>query len=92
MRATEHFHTGYLAEVEIEGRLLEVGDAIDIKPYGWRIDFRADTTDENRRCQLRTIVRHEQIRDEAAELLDVERIPVLDGRTGQGRCRNGSYL
>mgnify|MGYP003308445892 CR=1 FL=1 len=48
LRATEHFHAGYLAEVEIEGRLLEVGDAIHVKSYRGRIDFRSDTSDEDR--------------------------------------------
>ena len=89
LRTAQHFYPVYFGKVEIECRFLEVGDSVDVEADRRRVDLRTDPADVDGRRQFRSVIGHEEVRDEGTELFDPRNVTVLYGCTRNGCGREG---
>ena len=70
LRAAHYVDAFHIGIVEVEGRLVDEGDVVDIQSDCRRVDARADAPDIHRGGQLRAVVGDEEVGHERRERLD----------------------
>ena len=89
LRAAKHVNARHVEKREIVGRLVDIGDVVDIEADGWRVDARTDTADIDGRREARTIVTHEEIGREVGHALDALSVNALKGGLAEERHGDG---
>ena len=70
LRSAQDLYLLDVGIVEVESRLVYVGNVVHVQSYGGCIDARTDASDVDCRCQFRPVVGDKEVGDEGGEALD----------------------